>query len=346
MRRFIKCALSSVAAGLAVGVAQADELIVNSYGGPYEAIIQERIIAPFEKEFGIKVVYDAAGSASQDYAKIRATKGRPGFDVVVMTASESLAGCKENLLEKLKVESIPNLARLDRNVSAMAGECGAVHEVQYLSLLFRQDKIGQSLDSWQQLNNPELKGKIILPGFGNVMAIFLTQMMSIANGGSLTNLDPGFAAMAKMAPQAVAFEQSSAIMDKFMREGRISAMPSWSGRAQLLKDEGVPIEYVIPKEGTIPLIATLNVPVGAANKTAAFKFVNFFLDKARQEAWVMGYKVGSIRGDLDIPADVRGRQITTKADLEKLHLPDLEVVSAKLPALSDRWKREVVAAAK
>jgi putative spermidine/putrescine transport system substrate-binding protein len=135
-------------------------------------------------------------------------------------------------------------------------------------------------------------------------------------------------------------------MDKFMRGGRISAMPSWSGRAQLLKDEGLPIEYVIPKEGTIPLIATLNVPVGAPNKAAAFKFVNFFLDKARQEAWVMGYQVGSIREDLDIPADIRARQITTKADLEKLHLPDLELVSEKLPVWSDRWKREVVAAAR
>ena len=89
------------------GAVRASELIVNSYGGPYEAIIQERIIAPFEKQFGIKVIYDAAGSASQDYAKIKATRGRPGFDVVVMTASESLAGCKDGLLEKLNADSGP-----------------------------------------------------------------------------------------------------------------------------------------------------------------------------------------------------------------------------------------------
>ena len=346
MRRLIICVLSLAVVGPGAGVARANELIVNSYGGPYEAIIQERIIAPFEKQFGIKVIYDAAGSASQDYAKIKATRGRPGFDVVVMTAQESLAGCRDNLLEKLHAEAIPNLAQLDRKVGAMAGECGAVHEVQYLSLLFRQDRTGRQLESWQDLNNPDLKGKIILPGIGNVMAVFLTQMMSIANGGSLTNLDPGFAAMKKMASQTVAFEQSSSIMDKYMREGRVAAMPSWSGRAQLLKDEGVPVDYVIPKEGTIPLIATLNVPVGAQNKTAAFKFVNFFLEKASQEAWVAGYKVGSIRSDLDVAPDIRARQITTKADLEKLHLPDLEATSVALPFISDRWKREIVAAAR
>lgn len=342
MKKLILGAATLAAWGAAS--AQAQELIVNSYGGPYEGIIQERIIAPFVKETGIKVVYDAAGSASQDYAKIKATRGRPGFDVVVMTASESLSGCKSGLLEKLTADKIPNLAKLDRNVAAMAGECGAVHEVQYMSLLWRTDRVAAPLESWQALNSPDLKGKIVLPSFGNVMAIFLTQMMSIANGGSLTNFDPGFAAMTKMAPQTVGFEQSSAIMDKLMREGRITAMPAWNGRAQLLKEEGVPIEYVIPKEGTIPLIATLNVPSGAENKSAAYKFVNYFLDKQRQEAWVAGYKVGSIRGDLDLPAEIRAKQITTKADLEKLHLPDLEKLTEKMPALGDRWKREVVAA--
>lgn len=344
MKRIAIVALSSILLG---GIsARAEELIVNSYGGPYETIIHERIIAPFEKQFGVKVVYDAAGSASQDYAKIKATRGRPGFDVVVMTASESLAGCKDGLLEKLTAEAVSNLAHLDRGVSAMAGECGAVHEVQYLSLLWRQDKLAAPLTSWSALADPELKGKIVLPAFGNVMAVFLTQLMSVSNGGTLKDVDPGFSAMAKLAPQAMAFEQSSSIMDKFMKEGRVLAMPSWSGRAQLLKDEGVPVEFVIPKEGTIPLIATLNVPVGAKNKKVALAFVNFFLDKRRQEAWVEGYRVGSIRAGLDIPAEIRAKQITTKADIDKLHLPDLQFNADKLPTWGDRWKREVLTAAR
>ncbi|MBA8801246.1 spermidine/putrescine-binding protein [Agrobacterium sp. RC10-4-1] len=46
--------------------ASSEQLIVNSYGGPYEEIIRSRIIEPFEKEFNVKVIYDAVGSASQD----------------------------------------------------------------------------------------------------------------------------------------------------------------------------------------------------------------------------------------------------------------------------------------
>jgi putative spermidine/putrescine transport system substrate-binding protein len=321
---------------------RAETLVVNSYGGPYETIIRERIIEPFEAKFGIDVVYDAVGSASQDYAKIKATKGRPGFDVAVMTASQSLQGCEGGTLAKLAVQDVPNLAKLAPALATVAGPCGAVHEVQYMSLLYRTDKISRP-SSWLTLLAPELKGKIVLPTFQNVMALYLVEMMSVINGGDLVdNLDPGFRAMGAVAEQSIGFEQSSAILERYIRDGTVWAMPFWNGRAQLLVDSGLPVDYVRPREGTIPLIATLNVPSGAQNKAAAMKFINFFLEKTSQEAWVNGYKVGSARSDIEVADTTRARQITTSADLQSLLLPDLSVIAERLPRWADQWERDVV----
>lgn len=325
------------------GLAGAETLVLNSYGGPYEAIIHERIIKPFEDRYGIDVVYDAVGSAQQDYAKIKATRGRPGFDVAVMTASQSLQGCEDGLLEKLDAALVPNLGKLAPSLSQSAGPCGAVHEVQYLSLLYRTDTLKAAPDSWSALLDPALDGKIILPTFQNIMAVYLLEMMSVSNGGDLLdNIEPGFAAMQRVSAHAIGFEQSSAILESYMREGTVWVMPFWNGRAQLMVDEGVPVDYVRPKEGTIPLIATLNVPVGAENKPAAMKFIDFFLEKTSQEAWVAGYKVGSARSDIDVPEALRSRQITTEADLETLHLPDLARLTSKLPEWAERWERDIV----
>ncbi|MBB4277813.1 ABC transporter substrate-binding protein [Rhizobium mongolense] len=324
----------------------AETLVVNSYGGPYEKIIRERIIEPFEVKFGIDVLYDAVGSASQDYAKIKATGGRPGFDVVVMTASQSLDGCREGLLEKFTPETVPNLARLSPTIAAVAGPCGAVHEVQYLSLLYRKDKLLEAPDSWSALLDESLEGKIILPTFQNIMAAYLMEVLSVANGGDLLdNVEPGFAAMAKLAKQSIGFEQSSSVMETYIKDGQVWAMPFWNGRAQLLADSGLPVDYVLPKEGSIPLVATLNIPKDAENRQAALRFVNFFLEKTSQEAWVTGYKVGSARTDIDVPADIRAKQITTEADLKALLLPDLGAVATRLSAWGKRWERDVVAAA-
>ncbi len=337
-------------AALAVSLpefAHAETLVVNSYGGPYEAIIRQAIIEPFERKTGVDVVYDAVGSASQDYAKIKATNGHPGFDVVVMTASQSLQGCRDGVLDKLDGSAIPNLAALNASLQDAAGPCGAVHEVQYLSLLYRTDRLGSAPTSWTDLLGPNLEGKIVLPTFQNIMAVYLLEMMSIAEGGGLIdNIDPGFAAMARLAKQSIGFEQSSAILESYIKDGTVWAMPFWNGRAQLLVDEGLPVDYVRPKEGTIPLIATLNIPVGSEHKAAARSFIDFFLEKTSQEAWVTAYKVGSARSDIEVPEALRRRQITSGEDLKSLKLPDLTVLGGKLSEWGERWDRDVVSQAR
>lgn len=346
MKSAFFAASTAVLSGV-ISTAYGQELIVNSYGGPYEQIIQDAIIKPFEEQFGVTVVYDAVGSSQQDYAKIKATNGRPGFDVVVMTASQSLEGCREGLLEPLSVDTIPNLAHLNAAVRAVAGECGAVHEIQYLSLLYRTDKFDQAPTSWTDLFDERLDNRIVLPTFANIMAAFLTQLMSSVYGGDIdNNVDPGFEAMARLAGQSIGFEQASAILESYIQDGRVWAMPFWDGRAQLLVDSGVPVDYVLPKEGSIPLIATLNVPVGADNKELALKFVDFFLEKTSQEHWVEAYKVGSARADIEVSEEARARKITTQADLDVLLLPDLTSLAANLSTWGMRWEREVVPAAR
>jgi putative spermidine/putrescine transport system substrate-binding protein len=331
----------------AANPALAQQLIVNSYGGPYEQIIRDAVITPFEEEYGVTIIYDAVGSASQDYAKIKATNGRPGFDVVVMTAAQSLEGCREGLLESFNEETVPNLAHLNPEISAVAGACGAVHELQYLSLLYRTDLLDEPPTSWLHLFDEELNGRIILPSFGNVMAAYLTQLMSVIHDGDLdTDIDPGFEAMTRLAAQSIGFEQASAILESYIVDGRVWAMPYWDGRAQLLVESGAPVDYVLPVEGSIPLIATLNVPIGAENKDLALQFVDFFLEKASQERWVDGYKVGSARTDIDVSDEVRERKITTEADLHDLYLPDLSSLATNLSEWGMRWEREVVPAAR
>lgn len=340
-------AISAAALSGTITLANGQELIVNSYGGPYEQIIRDAIITPFEEQFGVKVVYDAVGSSQQDYAKIRATNGRPGFDVVVMTASQSLDGCREGLLVPMTRETVPNLAFLNPAVSAVAGECGAVHEIQYLSLLYRTDMLEEAPTSWTDLFDERLDDRIVLPTFANIMAAFLTQLMSFVHGGDTEdNIDPGFEAMTRLAAQSIGFEQASAVLEGYIVDGRVWAMPFWDGRAQLLVDSGAPVDYVLPTEGSIPLIATLNVPAGADNKELALQFVDFFLEKASQERWVEGYKVGSARPDIEVSEDARARKITTQADLDALLLPDLTALAANLPEWGRRWEREVVPAAR
>lgn len=337
--------LAALVAGLNNTAAAAQQVIVNSYGGPYEAIIRKAIIEPFEKQTGIRVIYDAVGTASEDFAKIKATGGNPGFDVNVMTATQSLDGCAADLLEPLTEQKVPNLAFLNPAVREAAGDCGAVHEVQYVALLWRTDRM-EAPTSWNSLSDDKLEGKIVLPNFGNIMAANMLQIFSHMAGKDPNDGDAGFEKMVALAPRAMSFPDTSALMDRYIREDQAWAMPYFSGRAQLMKDEGLPVDFTIPEEGSVPLLATLNVPVGAPNKDEAYQFVNFFLEKTSQEAWAEGYKVGSIRSDIEVSEELRATQITTPEAIQSLILPDLSAMAGKLPEWGERWEREVVPAAR
>ena len=319
----------------------AQTLVVNSYGGGYQDLIEQTIIQPFEKQYNVDIVYDAVGSAAEDYARIRATRGNPGFDVVVMTAPESLQGCREGLLEPLSLEKVPNLAALNENVRTTVGECGAPHELQYMSLMYRTDHVSPPPTSWNTLWDEAYAGHVLIPDIRSIMAVYLLEMTSVINGGSLFELDPGFAKIAELAPRTVAIEASSSIMSQFVERDEAWILPFWSGRAQLLKDSGQPVDFLIPEEGTIPLIATLNIPVNAKNKEMAMNFINFWLAKQQQEAWSLAYKVGSARSDLDLPEEFAATQITSQTDLDSLLLPDQLKLAQERPGWTERWRREI-----
>ncbi len=341
MRRFAIAGIATLAILTALAAASAQRLVVNSYGAQYEELIMNTIIQPFEEQFGVDVVYDATGSAAEDYAKIRATRGNPGFDVVVMTAPESLQGCREGVLATLSADTIPNLAKLNPDIQASVGECGAVHELQYMSLMYRTDHVDPAPTSWKALWDEQWTGHVVIPDITSIMAVYLLQVTSVMNGGSLFEVDPGFEAIAELAPRTAAIESSSSVMAQYVERDEAWILPYWSGRAQLLKDSGLPVDFLIPEEGTIPLLPTLNIPAKAEHMELAQQFVNFWLEKTQQENWALAYKVGSARSDLDLPADFAATQITSQQDLESLLLPDQLEIAQVRPDWTERWQREI-----
>ena len=126
-RRFLQQAAVALAAPYVITARAQETLIVNTQGGEYQELVERVVIRPFEKKFGVKVIHDPTGTASQDYAKIRASRGAPGFDVAgLLTPPEVILGVKEGLLEKLSEREVPNLKHLwDKTWSVIPDE-GAI----------------------------------------------------------------------------------------------------------------------------------------------------------------------------------------------------------------------------
>src|SRR2546423_14098938 len=127
IRRSLLKGAGAVALAPYVITARSQEtLVVNTQGGEYQERVERVVIRPFEKKFGVRVIHDATGTASQDYAKIRASRGAPGFDVAgLLTPPEVILGVKEGLLDKLIEREVPNLRHLwDKSWSVIPAGSG------------------------------------------------------------------------------------------------------------------------------------------------------------------------------------------------------------------------------
>ena len=348
-RRFLRTA--SVAAAATVGAPyiwaqkSGEELIVNSFGGEYQELFETAVLRPFEKKFGVKVTHDATGTSSQDYAKIRATKGAPGFDVAAaLSPPEVVLGAKENLLEKLTDKEVPNIKFTWEKARAAMPPVAAIHTLQFDSLLYNKDKLEKPV-SWADYWQPEkrygakIKGHVINYNPANLLSVYALIHAAELGGGSTSNMDPAWAILKAQKPLVGVIVTTSAEAAPHFESGEVWISPYWSARAGYYISRGIPYGMVVPKEGVIANIDAAAVPVGAKNKKLAYEFINFMLDPATQRAWCIAYFCSPGRGDItDWPKGFADSQIVTAKQFDSVKLPDLDAIGNNRKDWTLKWQ--------
>lgn len=321
-----------------------DTLTVNSQGGEYQELFERTVIRPFEQKFGVKVTHDPTGLSSQDYAKIRASRGAPGFDVAaVLTAVELNLGAREGLLEKLTEQDIPNARHLWSQTRDLM-PYGICHSVQYATLLHLTDKI-EKPDSWMDYWNPRAKyGDAIAKRMltfqpSSLLALFTLIAGAEARGGGIANMEPAWQNLATLKPDVGTVQTAIAQAIQFLERGQVWMMPSWSARAFYYQSAGMKIGVTVPKEGTMAFAECSAIPIGAQNKKLAKEFVNFQLEPEVQFNYCNAYHISP--GRPDVPGwspEFVARHITTPEKMNALRFADMTRIAESTRNWTLRWQ--------
>ena len=246
----------AVAAPYVITARSQETLIVNTQGGEYQELVEKVVIQPFEKKFGVKVIHDATGTASQDYAKIRAARGAPGFDVAgLLTPPEVMLGVKEGLLEKLTEREVPNLKHLwDKTWQVIPGGSGAPHTLQYAALVYNKEKLERPrswADYWepQKKYGEKIKGHVINYNPANLLSVYALIHAAQLGKGGVENMDPAWARLKAQKPYVGVVVTGSAEAVPHFENGQVWISPYWSARSGYYIDRGLPFEMVIPAGG-------------------------------------------------------------------------------------------------
>ena len=280
--------------GAMAGAAQADNKVLHVYN--WSDYIAPDTIANFEKESGIKVVYDVFDSNETLEAKLLA--GKSGYDIVVPSnnflAKQIKAGVYQEL-DKSKLSNYDNLNKsLLKAVSVsdpdnkhafpyMWGSIGIGYNPEKVKAALGVDKI----DSWDVLLKPENIAK--LKSCGVSFLDSPTEMLPVAlhylglptDTQKKADLKQAEDLFLKIRPSIGYFHSSKYISD--LANGNICVAVGYSGDIQQAKSRAaeaggkVKVAYDIPKEGAGSFFDMVAIPKDAENVDAAYKFMNYLL---------------------------------------------------------------------
>jgi putative spermidine/putrescine transport system substrate-binding protein len=288
--------------------------------------------AQFERETGIKV-QTVVGSTGDRLTKLYAEKGNPSIDVAVVTPSDALRLLEAGVTEPPNPD-LPNAKNL---VPVAHHPAGQVSSLTAIGLAYNP-QYGVPT-SWNDLWDPKYKGKVALTVWPGSPASVQLVMAARLNGGDEDNLDPGFAALQKLLP--VKFFPQGPSAEPYYVQGDVWINPAIHGSVLQMKDKGVPIDWVAPKEGAVADFNVLVIPKGVKNKAAAEKFVDFMLGPEVQLAYARGLYYAPVNQAVQLPPDVAAKVHPTPDEQRNLQTIPWDKLSARESELSDRWNREI-----
>ncbi len=256
------------------GSGQANVLSIYNYSN----YIDPDAIAQFEKQFGVKIKYDTYESNEDLYAKIK--PGNPGYDLIFPSDYMVTAMVKENMLEELNPENIPNIKNVDEKFLNPPFDPGNKHTVPYqwgtAGIGYNIKAIGGEIDSWKAMFDPKFKGRVgWLDDMRHTLGTTLLYLGYDPNTKNKDEIDKAknFIIEHKDVIAAFAPDTGQLLLD----QGEVDLTFEWSGDIFQVMKENPNLRYVIPKEGSFVYVDTMAIPKGAPNRELAEKFINYIL---------------------------------------------------------------------
>lgn len=297
-RRRCLSLLGAVATGVVaapfVRRARAADEVVNIYN--WADYIGETTIEDFQSQTGIEVVYDTYTSTDEMQAKMLA--GSTGYDVVNMSGLSMPTFNKAGVYDELDRGRLNGWNNLDPEILRLLGQWdpGNRHGIPYMwgsvGFTYNVDMIRErlpdaDLESLDILFKPENAEKLADCGISILDSstdVIQTGLRYLGKDGDSTDPEDYKAVaelIGKIRGSIRTFDNANYV--NALPNGDLCLVNSWSGdyataraRAQ---EAGIDINlaYFVPKTGAPVWIDSLCIPRDAANKGAAYSFLNYML---------------------------------------------------------------------
>ncbi|HEY2145435.1 MAG TPA: polyamine ABC transporter substrate-binding protein [Steroidobacteraceae bacterium] len=250
----------------------------------------------FEKQTGIKV--HAAYFDTNETLETKLLAGSSGFDIVVPTASYFERQIKAGAYLALDKSKLPNLKNMDPQLMSRVAmhDPDNAHGIIYLwgtNGIGYNEKMVKALmpdaplDSWRLVFDPAVAAKVakcgisVLDSPAEMIRVVLSYLGKDPNSQTADDLAAAEAVLTKIRPYIRNINSSEYI--EALANGDLCIAVAYNGDVMQSRDRareaknGIDIQYVVPKEGSILWFDMLAIPKDAPDPDSAYAFLNYIM---------------------------------------------------------------------
>lgn len=279
-----------VTALVVVGKNQKHQKTLNVFNvGDY---IDKDLISKFQSETGIKINYEEYDTNEIMYQKLKG--GNSDYDIVVPSDYMLEKMIKEDMVEKLDFNNLPNFKYIDDKFKNQSYDPNNEYSVPYMwgtiGIIYNTKLVDDTVDSWNILWDKKYSKQIMMfDSIRDTLAIALKRLGYSMNSTNPDEINKAKQSLIDQKPLVKAYVVDE-VKDR-MIGGEAALATVWSGDAIYMMEQNPDLSYVVPKEGSNKWFDTMVIPKGSEHKEEAEAFINFLMDpdNAKQNVDYIGY---------------------------------------------------------
>lgn len=306
-------------------------LVVGVWGAEQEQLVREHVVKPFEEETGATVELILGGTGDR-FSKLYAEVDNPSMDVMYLNMAQTEQATRDDMILPADPEGVSNY-----NALYDIAKCGDGYGVALIAtgLMYNTDLVKTPPTSWADVLLPEYAGLVspyTMPSSQN--NAFLVMLATALGDGK--NVDAAIEALADAKPFPLITEGIPERNQAFL-DGDVAIGPQMSGYVYSAQDNGIPCDFVYPKEGAALSMNCAVIPKNTKNADLAKIFINYHLAQACQEAYANVLYYGPTNSNVTLPDDLAAKVVYGEEGVAKLVALDNAWVSANEAAWTEKW---------
>lgn len=240
------------------------------------------MISDFERDFGVKVIYEVFDSNEMMYTKVQAGDV---YDILVSSDYMVQRLITDDALQELDLSLIPNLDVLADEVRNLPFDAENKYSVPYfwgsVGIVYNTNTVDLAdleTEGWDILKNPKYAGKLYM--YDSERDSFMIAFKALGYSMNTQDMDEIEAAYRWLMEQHTTMQPIYVIDEVIdaMINGNKDMAVVYSGDATTILMENDEMSFYLPQQGTNMWVDCMVIPKNAENPLLAHEFINYMLE--------------------------------------------------------------------